>query len=176
MAKKEVVWLITKLIGVLFAYWTVVAVFILISSVYAYIQLPAPPRFGKTENQAVNVQPISPGIPVNPTLGNTASAAPVIETPAEKAKNDALKELLWNLFLTVIYGFLGWYLIRDGRILFAILNREAPFDESGKPVETDSFPLGKKKESVVTTLNLSDDREEARAEDRSESIFSEEPR
>ncbi len=174
MAKKEVVWLIIKLIGVYFVYSTVVAAFILISSVYAYIQLPAPPRFGKTENQAANFQTISPGI--NPTQSNSTTAAPEIETPVEKAKNDALKELLLNLFLTVLYGLFAWYLIRDGRFLFAVLNREAPFDESGKPVETDAFPLARKKESVVTTLNLSDDkREETLTEERSESIFSDEP-
>ena len=156
MIKKEVVWLIVKLIGIYFVYSTIVAVLVLISSIYAYIQLPAPPRFGKAENTAANVQTISPGFPgvtVNPTPNSPTTAA---ENPVETAKNEALKALLWNLFLTVIYGLIGWYLIRDGRILFAVLNRGAPFDESGKPIESDSFPLSKKKEDVVTTLNLSD--------------------
>ena len=160
MTKKEVVWLIIKLIGVYFVYSTIVAVFVLISSVYTYVQLPSPPRFGKADNPAANVQTISPtypGFPGNSSINNPATGATTTtETPAEKAKNDALKELLWNLFLTVIYGLIGWYLIRDGRFLFAVLNREAPFDETGKPVESDSFPLSRKKEDVVTTLNLSD--------------------
>lgn len=159
MTKKQVVWLIIKLVGVCFIYSTIIAVLVLIGSIYAYIQIPAPPRFGKTENSSVNVQTISPGFP-NPTQNNPATTKPEVETPVEKAKNDALKELLWNLFLTVIYGALGWYLIRDGRFFFAILNREEPFDASGKPVESDSFPLSRKKENVVTSLNLSDTKEE----------------
>jgi hypothetical protein len=159
MIKKEVVWLIVKLIALYFVYSTIVAVLVFIGSIYAYIQLPSPPRFGKAENPAANVQTISPGFPgitANPTPSSPATAA---ENPAETAKNEALKALLWNLFLTVIYGLIGWYLIRDGRILFVILNREAPYDESGKPVESNSF-LSKKKENVVTTLNLSDVKED----------------
>lgn len=166
MAKKEVVWLIIKLIGVYFVYWTIVAVFVLISSIYTYVQLPSPPRFGKADNPTANVQTISPtypGIPGNSSINYPATAATPTEIPAEKAKNEALKELLWNLFLTVIYGLIGWYLIRDGRILFAVLNREAPFDETGKPVESDSFPLSRKKEDVVTTLNLSDMKQDETA-------------
>lgn len=157
MTKKQVVWLIIKLIGVYIVYSAIVALFVLIASIYAYVQLPAPPRFGKTDGPAANVQTISPGMPVNPTTMSTPPTTKTeIETPAEKAKNDALKELLWNLFLTVIYGLAGWYLIRDGRFLYAILNREAPFDESGAPAESDSFPLSRKKDNVVTTLNLSE--------------------
>jgi hypothetical protein len=155
MTKKEVVWLITKLIGVLFSYWMIVAVLVLIGSIYAYIQLPSPPRFGKAETQAANVRVTSPGFP-DMTGATPITPANVPENPAETAKNEALKLLLWDLFLTVIYGLIAWYLIRDGRFLFALLNREAPYDESGKPVESDSFPLSKKKENVVTTLNLSD--------------------
>ena len=159
MIKKEVVWLITKLIGVLFTYWTVVAVLVLISSIYAYIQLPSPPRFGK-DNSASNVQSTSPVMPMNPTLSTPPATTTATESPAEVAKNAALKQLLWDLFLVVIYGLIAWYLIRDGRYLFAVLNREAPYDESGKPIEQDSFPLAKKKEDVVTTLNLSDVKKE----------------
>jgi hypothetical protein len=160
MTKKNVVWLITKLIGVLFAYWTVVAVFVLISSIYTYISLPSPPRFSKSETPATNVQTTSPGFPNNPAINNPAVNNPAVpktetETPVEKAKNDALKNLLWNLLLTVIYGLVAWYLIRDGRFLFAVLNREEPYDETGKPIESDSFPLSRKKEEVVTSLNLS---------------------
>jgi hypothetical protein len=161
MTKKEVVWLITKLFGVFFAYWTVVAVFVLIGSVYAYIQLPSPPRFGKSESAVTNVQPG----PFNPTISTPPAATAAAENPAEAAKNAALKQLLWDLLLVVIYGLIAWYLIRDGRFLFALLNREAPYDESGKPIEQDSFPLAKKKENVVTTLNLSDVKTEDNSSD-----------
>jgi hypothetical protein len=156
MTKKQVVWLITKLIGVLFAYWTVAAVLVLIGSIYAYIQLPSPPRFGKGETPVTNVRVTSPGFPEMTGGATPTSPATVPENPAETAKNEALKLLLWDLFLTLIYGLIAWYLIRDGRFLFALLNREAPYDESGQPVESDSFPLSKKKGDVVTTLNLSD--------------------
>lgn len=169
MSKQNVVWLITKLIGVCFAYWTIVAFFVLISSISAYISLPSPPRFPKNENTTANIQTTVPGFPVNPTIGNSSIINPAnnpaaqkaeAENPVQTAKNNALKQLLWDLFLFVIYGLFAWYLIRDGRILFAILNREAPFDESGEPVRDASFPLGKKKEQVVTTLDLSGGRRE----------------
>jgi hypothetical protein len=178
MTKKQVVWLITKLIGVLFAYWTVVAVFVLIGSIYHYVSLPSPPRFGKTETSTTNSQTVSPGFPTNPnnpTLNNPAVPKTETETPAEKAKNDALKQLLWDLLLTVIYGLVAWYLIRDGRFLYALLNREEPYDETGKPVESDSFPLAKKKEDVVTSLNLSGGKEEITSLNLSDSINAETP-
>lgn len=152
--------MIIKLIGVYFAYSAIVAVPEVISSVYNYTSLPSPPRFSKSENPAANTQTISPGFPGNPTINNSSVPKTETETPAEKVKNEALKLFLWNLFSTVFYGLIGWYLVRDGRFLFAILNREEPYDESGKPVEADSFPLSKKKEEVVTSLNLSGGKEE----------------
>lgn len=164
MTKRNVVWLITKLIGVYFAYWTIVAVFVLIASIYTYISLPSPPRFARTDN-ANSAQPVSPSFPGNPAnvinpanpAAPTTGASPAVakpETPAEKAKNDALKQLLWDLLQTILYGLAAWYLIKDGRFLFGVLNREEPFDDSGKPVESGEFPLAKKKEEVVTTLNI----------------------
>jgi hypothetical protein len=48
---------------------------------------------------------------------------------------------LGGLFLALIYGGLGFYFLRDGRVLFALLMRE----DSDKP---------DKKESEVTSLNL----------------------
>lgn len=153
--------MIIKLIGVYFAYSTVVAVPEVISSVYSYTSLPSPPRFAKNENPAANTQTVSPGFPGNPTINNpTNPAIPKAETdtPAEKAKNEALKLFLWNLFATIFYGLIGWYLIRDGRFLFAILNHEeASADASSESGNADSsFPLSKKKEKeVVTSLNLS---------------------
>ena len=171
MTKRNVVWLITKLIGVYFAYWTIVAVFVLISSIYTYILLPSPPRFAKPETANVNTQNVSPIYPNNPSFPNPGITTPPAGNPAspatsaenltvEKAKNEALKQLLWNLLVSVIYGLVAWYLIKDGRFLVAVLNREDPVDESGQPIESDSFPLSKKKEEMVTSLNLSDVRKE----------------
>jgi hypothetical protein len=158
MNKKQVVWLIIKLIGVWFAYSAVVAIPGAIGSIYTYASLPSPPRFSKAENPAANV--ISPNMPVNPTLTNPAAPKVETETPAEKAKNEALKLLLWNVLATVFYGLVGWYLIRDGRFLFALLGREEPFGASSETSDNASFPVSRKKEEVVTSLNLSGGKEE----------------
>ncbi|MGC2238873.1 MAG: hypothetical protein WA584_22145 [Pyrinomonadaceae bacterium] len=158
MTKKQVVWLIIKLIGVYFAYSAIVAVPGAISSIYTYASLPSPPRFSKAENPAANV--ISPNLPVNPTLTNPAAPKIETETPVEKAKNEALKLLLWNVLATVFYGLVGWYLIRDGRFLFALLGREEPFGASNETTDDASFPVSRKKEEVVTSLNLSGGKEE----------------
>ncbi len=158
MTKKQVVWLIIKLIGVYFAYSAIVAIPGAIGSIYTYASLPSPPRFSKAENPAANV--ISPNLPVNPTLTNPAAPKPETETPAEKAKNEALKLLLWNVLATVFYGLVGWYMIRDGRFLFALLSREEPFGASGEAADDAPFPVSRKKEEVVTSLNLSGGKEE----------------
>jgi len=156
MTKRNVVWLIIKLIGVYFAYSAIVAAPGVISSIYAYASLPSPPRFGKAEtaNTTVNIQPVFP----NPNA-NT-STKPEIETPAEKAKNEALKLFVWNLLATIFYGLVGWYLIRDGRYLFGILSREDPFGALGETADDAPYPVSKKKEEVVTSLNLSGGKEE----------------
>lgn len=155
MTKKQVVWLLIKLIGVWFAYSAITAVPGVIGSVYNYASLPSPPRFAKAES-ANNSTMTPPGFPSNPTINNP-SATPKIEpeNPLEKAKNEALKLFLWNLFSTLFYGLIGWYLIRDGRFLFAILNRENPFGDAGEPTETGAPSVSRKKDEVVTTLNLS---------------------
>lgn len=166
MTKRHVVWLIIKLIGVYFAYSAIVAVPGVISSIYAYASLPSPPRFGKAEtgNTAVNIQPVFP----NPNA-NT-STKPEIETPAEKAKNEALKLFVWNLLATIFYGLVGWYLIRDGRFLFALLIREDPFGALGDTADAAPFPVSKRKEEVVTSLNLSGGKEEITSLNLSDSI------
>lgn len=157
MTKRHIVWLIIKLIGVYFAYSAIVAAPGVISSIYAYASLPSPPRFGKAEtaNATVNIQPVFP----NPNSANT-STRPEIETPAEKAKNEALKLFVWNLLATIFYGLIGWYLIRDGRFLYAILSREDPSGASDDAGDAASYSVSKKKEEVVTSLNLSGRKEE----------------
>lgn len=163
MNKKQVVWLIIKLIGVYFAYSAIVAIPGVISSIYTYASLPSPPRFSKAETQNSNVNPTitAPGFPANPTISNPSATPKIeVETPIEKAKNEALKLLLWNLFSTLFYGAIGWYLIRDGRFLSAILTREAPFSASGETNDDNSPSPSRKKEEVVTSLNLSGGKEE----------------
>lgn len=53
--------------------------------------------------------------------------------PAEIGRNDEaantfLRVIAWAIAMIVFYGWLGWYLINDGRFLFEILNREEPPD------------------------------------------------
>jgi hypothetical protein len=161
MTKKQVVWLITKFFGMWFAYSAIVSVPVLISSIYAYSSLPSPPRFTKAENPANGAQPVSPNPAGIPALNNPASAVKTeTESPVEKAKNEALKTLLWNLFSTIFYALIGWYLIRDGRFLFSVLNREGSLDESNEFNDDASFSASRKKEEVVTSLNLSNRKEE----------------
>ena len=74
---------------------------------------------------------------------------PAIETPnnneqlkpEDKARREALMNLVGIVFLTLIYGAIGFYFLRDGRLLFALLMRE------------DSEKI-KRSEPEVTTLNL----------------------
>jgi len=160
MDKRQTVWLIVRLIGIYFAYWAVVALIGLVGAIYTYISLPSPNTPPKTNANTNTVRPSVPTPAVNPTLPTTKSPA---DEAAEKAKSDAGKDALWHLFLTVIYGGIGFYLIRNGRRLFVILRREDLIEDTDENV-----PLPAKKEKInysseravkkeeVTSLNLSE--------------------
>lgn len=160
MDKRQTVWLIVRLIGIYFAYWAVVALISLVGAIYTYISLPSPNTPPKANANTNTVRPSVPTPAVNPTLPTTKSPA---DEAAEKAKSDAGKDALWQLFLTVIYGGIGFYLIRNGRRLFVILRREDLIEDTDENV-----PLPAKKEKInysseraskkeeVTSLNLSE--------------------
>ena len=149
MNKYQVIWLIIRLAGVYFAYLALIAFFGLVGSVPALFTLPKIDADNKNANVAVNtkptlrVQPISPNGNYNApeTAENNGKAN---ESITDKFKGDNVKNFLWFLILTAIYGAAAWYLLRDGRILYGVLNREEPHG------------LVKEKQAEVTSLNLSD--------------------
>ena len=135
MNKREVVWLIVRLIGVYFAYSAVVTLFTLAGSVSALYSLSSDPN-AKTESE--NVRPVS-GFP--PTRPDNEPHQAVKSDPAtEKLKSEAFKTLLMYIFLTGLYGGIGIYLMAKGRFLFNILNNEVS--------------TARRTEETVTTLKL----------------------
>lgn len=149
MNKHQVVWLIIRLIGVYFAYLTLVSLFGLVGAVPALFTLPKIDANTKNANVAsssnptIRVQPISPNGNYN-APENAENKEKSDESIADKFKGENVKIFAWFLVLTAFYGVAAWYLLRDGRILFDLLNREEPHG------------LIKEKESEVTSLNLSD--------------------
>lgn len=149
MNKHQVVWLIIRLIGVYFAYLTLVSFLSLVGAVPALFTLPKIDANTKNANVAsssnptIRVQPISPNGNYN-APENAENKENSDESIADKFKGENVKIFAWFLVLTAFYGVAAWYLLRDGRILFDLLNREEPHG------------LIKEKESEVTSLNLSD--------------------
>ena len=151
MNKYQVIWLIIRLAGVYLAYLALVAFLGLVGSIPALFTLPKIDATGpKNANVAVNtnptfrVQPISPGPNFNasPEIAENTGEKP--ESITDKFKGENVTNFLWFLVLTAIYGAAGWYLLRDGRVVYAVLNREEPHG------------LTREKEAEVTQLNLSD--------------------
>ncbi|HEX8734727.1 MAG TPA: hypothetical protein VF721_05340 [Pyrinomonadaceae bacterium] len=89
MTKREIVWLIVKLIGVYFLYEAVASALSLVGSIFTLISIAG--RY----------------------LG-------------EDDKYNFSKIIAWTIGVMFFYGWIGWYLIKDGRLLFALLNREEP--------------------------------------------------
>ena len=153
MNKYQVVWLIIRLVGVYFAYLALVTFFGLIGSVPALFTLPkidANPKNANVStmpqngsNPTFRVQPVSPNINAN-SPESTENGGKTDESITDKFKGENVKTFAWFLVLTFIYGAAAWYLLRDGRVLYDVLNREAPDG------------LIKEKEAEVTQLNLSD--------------------
>lgn len=149
MNKYQAIWLLIRLAGVYFAYLALIAFFGLVGSVPALFTLPKIDADNKNANVAVNtnptlrVQPISPNINYNAPEAVENNGKPA-DSITDKFKGENVKDFLWFLVLTAIYGAAAWYLLRDGRILYGVLNREEPHG------------LVKEKEAEVTSLNLSD--------------------
>jgi hypothetical protein len=151
MNKYQVIWLIIRLAGVYFAYLTLVTFFGLVGSVPALFTLP---KIDATnpKNANVSTTPQNPTLRVQPISPNANTNAPETaenkektdESITDKFKGENVKTFAWFLILTVIYGAAAWYLLRDGRVLYGVLNREKP------------HALTREKEAEVTTLNLSD--------------------
>lgn len=145
MTKRELVWLFIRLAGVYFAYLALITLFTVITSGWSVIF--APPKLDVSEANGNRPAPTIPGIvqPV-PFDPNNPAATPVPNTaqpekPEDKIKREAVMKVVGGLIMALIYGGLGFYFLRDGRILFALLIRED--EEKKKPSEPE-----------VTTLNL----------------------
>lgn len=149
MNKYQVVWLIIRLCGVYFAYLTLVTFLGLVGSIPALFTLPKIDTNPKNANVATQptpsfrVQPISPNGNYN-SSETSENKEKSDDSITGKFKGENVKTFAWFLLLTAIYGAAAWYLLRDGRFLYGMLNRERP-DE-----------LTKEKEAEVTSLNLSD--------------------
>lgn len=149
MNKRQTVWLITRLIGVYFAYWAIVSLLSLVSAIYAYSSLPSAPKTPNKQTIEVN------GVKIPTTAQRANEVSPTTtgaESPADKAKSDAMKEVFWKIFFTLIYGGIGFYLIRNGKLLFSTLIREELMDETEEISFSDS---ANSKEKNVTSLDLS---------------------
>lgn len=145
MLKRELVWLLIRMAGVYFAYLALITLFTVISSGWSVIF--APPKIDVQDTNTNRAVLTIPGIvqpepfdPTNPTSTPVPTSAQP-EKPEDKAKREAVMKVVGGLVLALIYGGLGFYFLRDGRILFALLMRE---DDEKK----------KSSEPEVTTLNL----------------------
>lgn len=152
MNKYQVVWLIIRLAGVYFAYLTLAAFFGLVGAIPALFTLPkidvdkknANANIAVNTNPTYRVQPVSPNINYNSPETADGSGTKPEDSITAKFKGENVTNFLWFLILTALYGAAAWYLLKDGRILYGILNREEPHG------------LKKEKEAEVTSLNLSD--------------------
>lgn len=146
MNKREVVWLIVKLIGTYFVYSAIVAFFSLVGSISALYSLPSETTSPSSKNDA-DVSAVSPitapdNFPTpmtatrqSNTTGRNAEKT-TLDPAMKKARDEAIKNLLWYIFLTALYGAIGFYLIRDGRVLFALLSREGKIVSEEKEINS----------------------------------------
>lgn len=140
MNKREVVWLIVKLIGTYFVYLAFVSFFSLIGSISVLYSLSSEPTSSTKPDANISVSPIAttpdgfPSRQSSPVSKNTEK--PVLDAASKKVRDDAVKNLLLYIFLTAFYGAIGFYLIRDGRVLSAVLNREGKVASDTKEINS----------------------------------------
>ena len=137
MNKREVVWIIVRLIGVYLTYLAIVSVFSVISAGSSLISASSAAPVTKPDSE--NVRTLPTPFPMKPEADTVAQVKP--DASAEKLKSDAFKNLLFYIFLTAVYGALGIYLMKNGRILFDILANEVSSTR-------------KEADPTVTTLDL----------------------
>ena len=144
MNKREVVWLIVRLIGLYLSYLGIVALFSLVSAIWTIASMPTAPKSSETEaNRIMPEQPA--GFPsINPPTPAQRTPARPQDPASDAAKRAAFMEILWYVFLTLLQGGIGIYFLFWGGILFNLLNRE------NKPGEV------REREPESILLNLSD--------------------
>lgn len=131
------------------SYLTLLSFLSLLGSVPALFTLPKLDVNNKNANVPTNSNPPIRVSPVSPdgnfkTNENHVNDKSDEDSITAKFTGENVKNFAWFLFLTAVYGIASWYLLRDGRILFEVLNREEPHG------------LEREKEPEVTTLNLTD--------------------
>jgi hypothetical protein len=137
MNKRETVWLIVRLVGVYFLYSAVVTLFSLVGAISTLRTLSA--TTNGTKSPAANVQTAPP--PVNPRPDLDQPAPHNADPAAEKLKSEAFNTILFYILILAIYGGIGFYLTRYGRMLFYVLSNE------NSPNKSEDNP-------AVTTLKL----------------------
>jgi hypothetical protein len=139
MNKREIVWLIVKLIGTYFVYLAVVSLFSLLSAVSSLYSLPAEQNSPNKPDANVAVSPVFPAdsFPARqPNQTNKNTEKPTLDAASKKLRDDAVKTFLLYIFLTALYGAAGFYLIKDGQILFAVLMREGKIVSDTKEINS----------------------------------------
>jgi hypothetical protein len=139
MTKRELVWLIIRLVGVYFGYLTIVSLFSVIWLLPALIFTPPDIKTTQKPGAEMPVQGAPTGI--NEALPNSNRQTGNAAVNTEETASENVKNFLWNLLSSFIYGAVGFYLLRDGRLFFVLLMRE-------------DLPETKESEPEVTTLNL----------------------
>lgn len=141
MTKKEVVWLLIRMFGVYFAYLAIVSLFAVFAVLPSLIFTPVinSPANANTQIPATKVQPVpfngSSDLPNEPVPDTTSASV------EPKENSEAVKTFLWYILLTFIYGAVGWYLLRDGRLFYFLLMREEVIKKSEPEPEVTSLNL-----------------------------------
>ncbi|MEO6590074.1 MAG: hypothetical protein ABIP06_12300 [Pyrinomonadaceae bacterium] len=145
MTKREVVWLLIRLAGIYFAYLAIITIFTVVTSSWSVIFAPPKLDLRNANANHSTTMPEIQSVPYDPNFD--PNAKPIAPTateqikPEDKAKREVVMSFLGGLLLALIYSGLGFYFLREGRILYAILMRE----------ESDRV---KNSEPEVTSLNL----------------------
>lgn len=153
MNKREVTWLIIRLIGAYFGYAAIVALFTLVSTVWLIFSVPSstdkdpelgtkvvPTTFQDSPGGIPGIQEATPRTRPDGTQRNANKP----DAAADEAKRAIFKLILWHLFIFLLHGGVAYYLLFQGGAFFNILIREK---DPGVPRE-------KEPESIL--LNLSE--------------------
>jgi hypothetical protein len=123
MNKREVVWLIVRLIGLYFAYTAIVALFILVSTIWMLFSAPSAKSLetdGAPPDTSINI----PGIGSRPEPTPSRSVNKIVDAAADEARRAIFKQILWYIFLLALQGGVGYYLLFHGGMVFNLLMRE----------------------------------------------------
>jgi hypothetical protein len=102
MNKREVVWLIVKLIGVYFIYLSVVSAFSLISSVSTLYSISSQISTTKPDANSTFLGDYAGRFPGRPPVpANKTNEKPVVDAAQKKLADEAIKTVLFYVFLTI---------------------------------------------------------------------------